>query len=50
LKGKMGIKEDFTNTKSETNDIRPDINNLLARLREGRQHRQEQNVEEANNP
>ena len=50
LKEKMGIKEDFTTTNSETNDIRPDINNLLARLREGRQHRQEQNVEEANNP
>lgn len=51
LKEKMGIKEDFTTTKSETNDVRErDINSLLARLREGRLRRQGENIEEANNP
>jgi hypothetical protein len=51
LKEKMGIKDDFTATKSETNDVRDtEVNSLLARLREDRQRRQEQNVEQANNP
>jgi hypothetical protein len=63
LEEKMGMKKDFTTTKSETNVIREtnditdtndvrekDVNILLARLREGRQHRQEQIFEEVNNP